>query len=420
MQLIIVGLNHKTAPVSLRECFAFSEEKIRGALDRLSREKQVLEAVILSTCNRTEIYAVAEEAEKAMPYLAKFFVELAGLTINAENHFYCLIEDDAIRHLYRVAASLDSLVVGEGQILSQVKKAYRDAKEQGTTDVLLNTLFHSAISVGKKIRTATRIAHSAISVSSAAVALAKKLFGQLNDCKIMILGAGKMSELTAKHLVANGVKSVFVANRHYHNAVKLAQKFKGQAVPYDKLLHWATEADIIITSTGAPHFIVHKPDVEQVMAQRPGRPIVFIDIAVPRDVDPRVAEVDGVKVYNIDDLEQVVETNIKERSQEADKAQAIIEETLAVFKEKMRYLSCRPVITSLMEKAELARRRELKKAYVKMPDLTDEERRWIERLSERIVRKVLRDPVLKIQEYAGTESERKYTEAVRKLFKLEQ
>lgn len=419
MQLIILGLNHKTAPVAIRECFAFAEEKLHILLHQLNSERQVQEAVILSTCNRTEIYAVAETAEQALPYLRQFIMAMAGSTLDVEKHFYGLIADDAIRHLYQVAASLDSLIVGEGQILSQVKKAYRDAKEQGSTDVLLNKLFHSAIAVGKRVRAETRIAYSAVSVSSAAVALAKKLFSQLAGCNVMILGAGKMSELTAKHLVANGVKTVFVANRHYANAVKLARKFKGQAIPYDEFLHWASQADIIITSTGAPHFIVHKSDIAQVMERRSDRPIIFIDIAVPRDVDPRVSEIAGVTVYNIDDLEQVVETNIKERAQEAQTAQAIIEEELAVFKEKMRYLSCRPTITSLRDKVELIRQRELKKAYTKMPELTDEQRRWIERMSKRIVRKVLRDPVLKIQEYAGTENERKYTEAVQKLFKLE-
>lgn len=420
MQLIVLGLNHKTAPVAIRECFAFSQDQILSALAQLTGGQEIHEAVILATCNRTEIYAVAETADTACAWLYDFFARMTGTARAAEEHCYCLIEEDAIRHLYRVAASLDSLVVGEGQILSQVKKAYRDAKEAGCTGILLNQLFHSAITVGKRVRNETQIAHSAVSVSYAAVALAKKLFGQLQGKNVMLLGAGNMSELTAKHLVANGVNSVFVANRHYGNAVRLAEKFKGQAVPYDEFLHWAVLADIIITSTGAPHFIVHKQEVEQLMARREGRPIVFIDIAVPRDVDPRVGETAGAMVYNIDDLEQVVDTNIKERAQEAVKAQAIIEEEIAAFKEKMRYLSCRPIITSLMEKAELMRQRELKKAYTKMPDLNAEERRWIERMSKRIVRKVLRDPVLKIQEYAGTESERNYTEAVRKLFKLEQ
>ncbi len=420
MQLIVLGLNHKTAPVAIRECFAFSQDQILSALVQLTGGQEIHEAVILATCNRTEIYAVAETADTACACLYDFFARMTGTVRAAEEHCYCLIEEDAIRHLYRVAASLDSLVVGEGQILSQVKKAYRDAKEAGCTGILLNQLFHSAITVGKRVRNETQIAHSAVSVSYAAVALAKKLFGQLQGKNVMLLGAGNMSELTAKHLVANGVNSVFVANRHYGNAVRLAEKFKGQAVPYDEFLHWAVLADIIITSTGAPHFIVHKQEVEQLMARREGRPIVFIDIAVPRDVDPRVGETAGAMVYNIDDLEQVVDTNIKERAQEAVKAQAIIEEEIAAFKEKMRYLSCRPIITSLMEKAELMRQRELKKAYTKMPDLNTEERRWIERMSKRIVRKVLRDPVLKIQEYAGTESERNYTEAVRKLFKLEQ
>lgn len=420
MQLLILGLNHKTAPVNLRECFAFSQDRIYRALDELKLGQQTPEAVILSTCNRTEIYAVAEDAEKAIPYLQHFLLEMASSPISSTEHFYCLIQDDAVRHLFRVAASLDSLVVGEGQILSQVKKAYNDAKEHGSTNVLLNKLFHSAIAVGKRVRTETRIAYSAVSVSYAAVELARKLFGQLTDSNIMILGAGKMSELTAKHLVSNGAKSVFVTNRNYHNAVRLAQKFKGQAVPFEEYLYWAEKADIVITSTGAPHFIVHKPDVEAIMAKRPGRPIIFIDIAVPRDVDPQVGEVPGAQVYNIDDLEQVIESNLRERAVEAEKAQAIIEEELAAFKEKMRYLSCRPTITGLMDKAELMRKREVKRALIKMPDLTEEELRWVEHMSKRIVRKVLRDPILKIQEYAGTESERKYTEAVQKLFKLEQ
>jgi len=420
MQLLVLGLNHKTAPVNLRECFAFAQDKIYEALDKLKLEQQTPEAVIISTCNRTEIYAVAENAEEAIPYLQKFLLQMANSTVSTTEHFYCLIQDDAIRHLFRVASSLDSLVVGEGQILSQVKKAYSDAKEHGSTNVLLNKLFHSAIAVGKRVRTETRIAYNAVSVSYAAVELARKLLGQLTNSNIMILGAGKMSELTAKHLVANGAKSVFVTNRNYHNAVRLAQKFKGQAVPYEEYLHWAEQADIIITSTGAPHFIVHKRDVELLMGKRPSRTMIFIDIAVPRDVDPQVGEVPGTKVYNIDDLEQVVESNLRERGVEAEKAQVIIEEELAAFKEKMRYLSCRPTITGLMDKAELMRKRELKRAFTKMPDLTEEERRWMERMSKRIVRKVLRDPIMKIQEYAGTESERKYTEAVQKLFKLVQ
>jgi glutamyl-tRNA reductase len=420
VQLVVLGLNHKTAPVDIRECFAFSEEKIHTALDSLGDWREIREAVILSTCNRTELYAVVEDVERDIIYIQRFLNQMAGQTGHMEEHFYCLIENDVIRHLYRVASSLDSLVVGEGQILSQVKKAYSDARKRGRTNVVLNTLFHSAIAVGKRVRTETKIAYSAVSVSYAAVELAKKLFGQLTQCNIMILGAGKMGELTAKHLVASGVKSVFVTNRNYYNAVRLAQKFRGQAIPYEEYLVWAEKADIIITSTGAPHFIVHKPDIEELMKRRGDRPIIFIDIAVPRDVSPEVGEIPGVRVYNIDDLEAVVETNIKERSQEADKAEAIIEEDIAAFKEKMRYLSCRPTITRLMDKAEQMRQREVKKASIKMPDLSAEERRWIERMSKRIVRKVLRDPILKIQEYAGTESERKYVEAIQKLFKLEQ
>ena len=270
MILAVLGLNHKTAPVDVRECLACPEDTVKQALRRLEEYEDILECVVLSTCNRTEVYAVLDDVEDPPATLLDFLVRLAGpegYTIAPEYLFYHA-GDECIRHLFRVAGSIDSLVIGEGQILSQVKKAYLAAKDCGTTSTVLNTLFHRAIAAGKKIRTETRIAFSAVSVSYAAVELAKNLLGDLSAASVMILGAGEMSELTARHLVASGVKTVFVSNRNHNRAEELAQKFQGEAVPFEKFMKWAAQTDIIIASTGAPHYIVRPLDFDHIMPQR--------------------------------------------------------------------------------------------------------------------------------------------------------
>ena len=321
--------------------------------------------------------------------------------------------------MFNVAASLDSLVIGEGQILSQVKKAYALAREVGTTSTVLNTLFHRAIAVGKRVRTETRIAYSAVSVSYAAVELAKNIYGDLFGAKVLLLGAGQMAELTAKHFVGKGVENVYVANRSYERAVELAEKFHGEAVPFENAIKAATDIDIVVTSTGAPHYVVKAWETSQLMKRRKGRSIIFIDIAVPRDVEPEVADIKGVRLYNIDDLESVVDSNIKVRQQEAEQAGKIVLEEVEELVNKFRYLSFRPVMALLTDKADRIRRREVKRAMAKLPDITADERKAIENMSKMIVRKLLREPMMRINNAAGTGNEQYYIDAMSDLFKLD-
>ena len=420
MILAVLGLNHKTAPVDVRECLACPEDTIKQVLRRLEEFEDILECVVLSTCNRTEVYAVLDDVEDPPAVLLDFLTRLAGpegYEISPEYLFYCA-GDDCIRHLFRVAGSIDSLVIGEGQILSQVKKAYLVAKDCGTTSTVLNTLFHRAIAAGKKIRTETRIAYSAVSVSYAAVELAKNLLGDLSAASVMILGAGEMSELTARHLVASGVKTVFVSNRNHDRAEELAKKFQGTAVPFEKFMKWAAQTDIIIASTGAPHYIVRALDVAHIMPQRDGRPLIFIDIAVPRDVEPEVAAIAGVSLYNIDSLNAVVDSNQRDRLKEARKAEKILEAEAKELIDRFRYLSYQPVLSQMKDKAELIRQREIKRALAKLPDLSADDRRVMENMSRMLVRKLLRDPVICTNEAAARGEEDACVQALTRLFKL--
>ncbi|CUH95741.1 Glutamyl-tRNA reductase [Propionispora sp. 2/2-37] len=419
MQLVVLGLNHKTASVDVRECFSFSEEQVKAALRNMVTREEIAECVILSTCNRTEMYAVVDDAEDGLEVMQSILTRMADAENAAEGHFYVYLEDECIAHLFRVSSSLDSLVIGEGQILSQVKKAYAISREVGMTSTVLNTLFNRAIAVGKKVRTQTRIAYNAVSVSYAAVELAKHAIGDFSASNVLLLGAGEMSELTARHLVENGVKTVFVSNRRFERAAQLADKFQGIAVPFEEFMKCAVKADIVITSTGAPHYIIRTLDVAHLMAKRQGQPIIFIDIAVPRDVEPEVAAVAGVSLYNIDDLEAVVECNIHEREQEARRAEVIIAEELQELVAKFRYLSYQPTMARLTDKAEMIRQRELKRALAKLPESAVEERRVLENMSKMLVRKLLRDPMMRIHEAAVHGDEQYYLDAVRALFKLD-
>ena len=418
MQLVVLGLNHKTASVDVRECFTFPEEQIKKALNHLHEYEEISECVLVSTCNRTEMYAVVDDAEDGLQVMQQFLQRMSKTAINIEDFFF-YIEEACIEHLFRVASSLDSLIIGEGQILSQVKKAYSMACDVGTTSTVLNTLFHRAIAVGKKVRTETRIAHSTVSVSYAAVELAKKVFGDLSKSNVLLLGAGQMGELTAKHLVENGVQTVFVSNRRYERAVELAQKFHGIAVPFESFMNSAVDADIIITSTGAPHYIIRTWDVAHLMPKREGRPIIIIDIAVPRDVEPEVAAINGASLYNIDDLEAVVESNVRQREKEAVLAEGIIKKELDELLMKFRYLSLRPIMARMTEKAEKIRQRELKRALTKLTDINIDERKAIENMSKMIMRKMLRDPMVCINQAACNQDEEFYLDVIRDLFKLD-
>ncbi len=419
MQLIVLGLNHKTAPVDVRERFSIPEEKIRRGLRHIDEYDAMNEVVILSTCNRSEMYVVVEDADEDLPMLKQFLFDLAGNEEDIDDYLFYYGGEECISHLFEVSSSLDSLVIGEGQILSQVKKAYAIAREEGTTSTVLNTLFHRAIATGKRVRTETRIAYNAVSVSYAAVELAKNIFGDLTQARVLLLGAGQMGELTAQHLVDKGVEKVYVANRSYERAAELADKFHGEPVVFEQAMKQAVGVDIIITSTGAPHYIVNTWETQQLMTKRKGRQIVFIDIAVPRDVEPEVADIKGVQLYNIDDLEAVVDENIKVREKEAEQARDIIEEEVYELVNKFRYLSFRPVMALLADKADRIRCREVKRAMAKLSDITPEQRKVMENMTKMIVRKLLREPMTKINGSAGSANEQYYIDAMRNLFKLD-
>ena len=417
MQLTVLGLNHKTAPVEIRERFNFNAEKVANLLNHMRSNDGITEAILLSTCNRTELYMVMDEPEIAIPFVKNMLKHLAGEAYKSE-YFYNLSGTNCVRHLFRVAASLDSLIVGEGQILSQIKNAYQIARKNDMTSTIFNTLMNKAIAVGKRVRTETRIAYSSVSVSSAAVDLAINILGDLSKAQILVVGAGHMSELTARHLLDKGAKTICVSNRHHERAQELADKFNGVAIPYHAMFEHAADADIIITSTGAPHYVLDASNLGPLLPQRNGRPLILIDIAVPRDVDPDLANVPGVTIYNIDDLEGVVDTNKTLRGQEAVQAEKIIEEEILALKERLRYYTMRPVMVQLHDKMNFLRQKVLKKAFIKLPNLTEEERHIIEIMSERLEHKFLREPMIAMNKVAGTAEEERYRQMMIDLFML--
>ncbi|MBQ9479731.1 MAG: glutamyl-tRNA reductase [Selenomonadaceae bacterium] len=427
MHLIVIGLNHRTAPINIREKFSLSKDDIRRKL----LERNSFEAVLLSTCNRTELYALVDAANvhKAahelvdhdcptercvcVEQLKRAFFDCA------DEYLYTFYGVDCIRHLFEVAASLDSLVLGEGQILSQVKEAYSIAKELGATGTVLNTLFNRAIAVGKRVRTETRIAYNSVSVSYAAVELASKKLNGLVGRKALIFGAGKMAELTAQHLLSHGVKKILVANRHLERAEELALRIGGEAIPWEDAQRRAIDVDVIVTSTGAPHYVIKHRSMNRLMTWRNGRKIFVIDIAVPRDVEPEVGLIDGVTLYNIDDLEAVVDEHFKQRREEAEQARAIIDEATAELVERYKYMPFQPLMATLSERAEEVRLREIRRASSKLTALTIEEQRVIDNMTKMIVRKLLRLPMMNLNSSAGTPNEKFYADAVKGLFNLD-
>lgn len=419
MELLMLGLNHKTAPVEVRERFSIPKRAVRNGLANLGEYEGLNEAVVLSTCNRSEMYAVADDVREGLATLKQFLFDLTGNEENIDEYLYHYEKEACIRHLFNVAASLDSLVLGEGQILSQVKEAYALGREAGTTSTILNTLFHRAIAAGKRVRAETRIQFNSVSVSYAAVELAREALGDLSRSNALIFGAGKMAELTAQHLAARGVPKIYVTNRHFEKAEQLAQRFDGEAVPFEEAMKQAIDVDVIVTSTGAPHYVIKPWETRHLMTKRKGRPLFLIDIAVPRDVDPEVGELKNVILYNIDALEEVVDEHVQERREEAVEAQKIVEEEVLAIEEKFQYLSFRPLMALLSERCERIRQREIKRAGSKLPDLTEEQQRQIDHMTRMIVRKILRMPMMKLNASAGTPQEEFYIDAMRSLFKLD-
>lgn len=419
MQLVVLGLNHRSAVVAVRERFSFEKDEVKAALNKIYEYDRISECVILSTCNRTELYAVLEDVEQPKQYMLDVMKDLKDADSIDESAFFFYRERECVDHLFRVSASLDSLVLGEGQILSQLKVAYIEAYSAGFTGTVFNILFQRAISVGKKVRTNTGIANTPVSVSYTAVNLAEdSLDKPLSEATVLILGAGTMSELTAIHLQSKGVKTIFVSNRTFAKAETLAKKFNGHAIKLDDVVDYAVEADILITSTGAPHYIINEKEARRIAARRNGMPMVMIDIAVPRDIDPVVADIDGIYLFNIDALESVVEENKQQREEEAKRAEPIIHEAIEDVLDKLSYLSVRPMMALLTDKADRIRSRELHRALAKLPDISDRERRIMDSMSRMIVRKMLREPMIHFNEIAGTEEEGLYWDLFKDMFNL--
>jgi glutamyl-tRNA reductase len=419
MALFAAGLSHKNAALALREQLAADEDKVREVLRDLVAGGALREAVILSTCNRVEVYGVADVPGEARALAFRHLCRQRGVEASAvEGALYTYTEDDAIRHAFRVAASLDSMMIGEPQILGQVKDAFALAQACEAVGPALHTLFTQAFAVAKRVRTETDIARHAVSVSFAAVELAKQIFAGLSGRAVLLVGAGKMSELAAKHLVDQGAFPIYVVNRTWARAQELARALAGTPVPFVELGTVLAAVDIVITSTGAPTPIVTREMVAEAVRGRGARPLFFIDIAVPRDVEPGVEGLGNVYRYDIDDLKSVVDANIRERLREAQRAEGLVEREVAKFRARLGDVEVIPTIVSLRERLEEIRTGELRRALARVPDASPETRAALEALSTGIVNKILHAPITKLRESSRAGSHRSWLEIVNELFGL--
>ncbi len=421
MEIVVVGLSHKSAPVEIREKVAFPGDCLHEALRNVRDVPAVHEAVIVSTCNRVEIYAAARHRDEGVAGLCRFMAEYHGVPDPAlRPHLYVYAGPEAVRHVFRVASSLDSMVVGEPQILGQVKDAYEAAAEGAATGLVLNRFMHKAFSAAKRVRTETRIAQSAVSISFAAVELARKIFGSLEGKHVLVIGAGEMCELAATHLMENGVTGVQVTNRTLARAQAVAEKFHGRALPFEQFRQHLHEVDIVISSTGAPHLVVDVEDVRSAMKERRQKPMFLIDIAVPRDIDPRINDLPNVYLYDVDDLQGVVDANRKERAKEAEKAEQVVGEEVEGFLSWLKTLEVTPTIRALRERFEAIRQAELEKTLKAFGEgLTDKQRRSLEAMGQAIVNKILHQPSMCLKRQAEDPELEISVEAVRRLFGLE-
>ncbi len=405
LKLCCLGVSHKTAPVSVREQFSFKGEELESALLKLNALPSVEESMVLSTCNRVEIYFTTR-SETPFKEVIDFLIDEKGADLDLINsHFYRKVDRDAVRHGFYVASSLDSMVVGEPQIVGQFKDAFSLAKELGTIGTVLCRFCETALKVSKRVRTETGISKNAVSISFAAVELAKKIFGELHGKRVAIIGAGEMAELAVKHLMTNGASEVFVVNRTFERAQKLAQEFGGKAFPLTELETVLKMADIVISSTGAPGYVLTPENVLPALRERKHRPMFLIDIAVPRDIDPALNDYEGLYVYDIDDLQQVVDANIKERLREAEVAKEIIEGYVERFMKWLRELEVAPLIAELKEKAESIRKEVLSKRLPKL-GLTPEQEQEVDNITRIIINKLLHQPITSVKRKAVEEEAR--------------
>lgn len=413
MHLLAVSVNFRTAPVEIREKLAFQEDQVHEAMTALNKEKSILENVIVSTCNRTELYVVADQAHTGRYYTKRFLANWFEVDLEEINRYVSIKEDDeAVRHLFRVTAGLDSMVLGETQILGQVRKSFEIAQQHDSSGLIFNQLFKMAVTNAKRAHKETEIGEHAVSISYAAVELSKSIFDRLENKHVVILGAGKMGELAVKNLHGSGVKNITVANRTLKNAEELAAKFSGHATSMDEIDSLLVDADILIASTGASHYIVTKAMMEKAISKRNGKPIFLVDISVPRNIDPEINTLENVFLYDIDDLKDIVDQNLEERKKAAEQVEAFIDKEMKEFDEWLTTLGVVPILSALRKKALSIQAETMASIERKMPDLTERERKVLNKHTKSIINQLLKEPILQAKEMAGE----KHSEDMLKLF----
>ncbi|MFH1480537.1 MAG: glutamyl-tRNA reductase [Pseudomonadota bacterium] len=420
IKIVDIGMNHETAPVELRECLAKDPGNTTMALAAMRELPSIKEGLFFSTCNRVEVLYTTTEPEEANRSILSIMARLGNLPVDHfSSSIYTHEDSEAVKHVFRVASSLDSMVMGEPQILGQIKEAYREATLEKTSGVILNRLMHKAFHVAKRVRTETGISDSAVSISYAAVDLAKKIFHELNGKKVLLIGAGEMAELAARHLLIQGVSSITVANRTFQRAVQVAESFNGNPVSFEEIESQLFEVDIVIASTASSQYIIRYDHVKNSLRKRRNRPIFFIDISVPRNVEPKVNDLNNVYLYDIDDLKGIIDINMAQRRQEAVKAERIVEEEVIKFEKWLKTLEVVPTIISLREKAETVRLAEIKKSLCNLGGLTPSQIKTIETLTISIAEKIINDPILTLKRKSDRSSRDLYLDIARQLFKLD-
>lgn len=418
---IVVGVNHRTAPVELREKLAFVEAELPEAMRALQKQKSILENTIISTCNRTEIYAVVDQLHTGRYYIKEFLANWFGISMDAFEKYLVINENDkAIEHLMKVSAGMDSMVLGETQILGQVRDSFLEAQEMGTTGTVFNQLFKQAVTFSKRAHSETEIGANAVSISYAAVELAKQVFGSLNHKHVAILGAGEMGELALRNLQGSGAEKVTVINRTLSTAKEMAEKFGGVAKPMTEMQCTLLEADILISSTAATEHVIDFQLMKYVERLRKGNPLFLIDIAVPRDLDPRIGELSNVFLYDIDDLQGIVDANLAEREREAEKIGFMIEGQIIEFNEWLTTLGVVPVITALREKALQIQGTTMESIMNKMPDLTEREKKVLNKHTKSIINQLIKEPIQQVKEYAMDPNSAEKLELFQQIFGLEE
>ena len=419
-EIVLLGLNHKTAPVALREKVAFTSEEVKRILDIFRETPALKESILVSTCNRMEVLFTADNPGEGTSKILSLISSFKSIPVDEfKRSIYAYQGDDAIRHLFKVAASLDSMVLGEPQILGQVKEAYRTATDRKTSGVILNRLLHRTFNVAKRIRSETGIGDAAVSISYAAVELARKIFGNLTEKKVLLIGAGEMAELAVEHLIRNNVEKIMVANRTFERAVALAKRFQGEPLKFEEILSALEQADIIVSSTGATGYVIQKDAVKRAMKVRRNRPLFFIDIAVPRDIDPAINKLSNAYVYDIDDLKTVIDENLEERQKEAVKAQRIVDEAVIRFREWIDSLQVVPTIVAIRQKLSCLAEKEIAKTLPHLNRVSPEDETALRKMTDALISKILHDPIQFLKNSGDHRNVSLYLDFTRTLFKLD-